>query len=78
MLAPNRQCSGLDNPFYTNEIESINRVLKRKVDCKASEWPALCVSAKELIEEHDHEIEKAIVGVGEYSTFKFQLVGGHQ
>ena len=69
MLAPIRQSSGLGNPpepFYTNEIESINRVLKRKVDCKASEWPAFCVSAKELIEEQEHEIEKAIIGVGEY------------
>lgn len=50
MLAPIRQAAGLGNPpepFYTNEIESINRVIKRKVDYKTSEWPGFCKMAKE-------------------------------
>ena len=31
-----------------------------------SEWPEFCKLAKELIEEQENEIEKAIIGVGEY------------
>ena len=40
MLSPIRQAAGLGNPpepFYTNEIESINRINKRKTGYKASE-----------------------------------------
>ena len=69
MLSPIRQAAGLGNPpepFYTNEIESINRVIKRKTGYKASEWPEFCKLAKELIDEQKNEIEKAVVGVGEY------------
>ena len=69
MLSPIRQAAGLGNPpepFYTNEIESINRVIKRKAGYKASEWPEFCKLAKELIDEQKNEIEKAVVGVGEY------------
>ena len=69
MLRSVRQASGLGNPphqFYTNDIESINRVIKCKTDYKTSEWPDFCRVAKELVDEQESEIEKAVIGVGEY------------
>ena len=69
MLRPLRKSAGLGSPpdpFYTNDVESANRIIKRKTDYKASEWPEFCKLAKELIEEQANEIEKAIIGVGEY------------
>ena len=52
--------------FYTNDIESINRVIKRKTDYKTSEWPEFCRLAKELVDDQESEIEKAVIGIGEY------------
>lgn len=69
MLKPVRQASGLGNPpepFYTNDVESINRVIKRKTDYRTSEWPDFCRLARELVDEQEGEIEKAVIGVGEY------------
>ena len=69
MMAPIRQTAGLGNPpepFYTNEIESINRVLKQKSGYKSSEWPVFCKLAKELVEDQKSELEKAVLSIGEY------------
>ena len=69
MLSPIQQAAGLGNPpepFYTNEIESINRIIRKKAGYEASEWLEFCKLAKELIDEQKNEIEKAVVGVGEY------------
>ena len=69
MLRSVRQSAGLGNPpdqFYTNDIESINRVIKRKTNYKTSEWPEFCRLAKELVDEQESEIEKAVLGIGEY------------
>ena len=70
MLKPVRQAAGLGNPpgpFYTNDIESINRVIKRKTDYRASEWPDFCRLARELVDEQECELEKAVIGIGEYT-----------
>ena len=70
MLKRIRQASGLGNPpepFYTNDVESINRVIKRKTNYKTSEWPDFCRLARELVDEQEGEIEKAVIGVGEYT-----------
>ena len=69
MLATVRESAGLGSPpepFYTNEIESINRVIKQKTSYKSSEWPEFCRLAKELVEDQQSEVEKAVIGVGEY------------
>ena len=69
MLAPVRQSAGLGNPpepFYTNTIESINRVIKQKTGYKTSEWPTFCKIAHELVNEQQDEVEKAVIGIGEY------------
>ena len=69
MLACVRESAGLGSPpepFYTNEIGSINRVIKQKIGYKSSEWPEFCRLAKELIEDQQSVLEKAVIGVGEY------------
>lgn len=69
MLKSIRRASGLGNPpdaFYTNDVESINRVIKRKTDYKTTEWPDFCKLARELLDEQEGEIEKAVLGIGEY------------
>ena len=30
------------------------------------EWPEFCRLAKELVEEQENEIEKAVIGIGDY------------
>ena len=62
MSRPLRESVGLGSPpdpFYTNDVESANRIIKRKTDYKASERPEFCKLAKELIEEQANEIEKS-------------------
>ena len=73
MMAPIRQMAGLGNPpepFYTIEIESINRVRKQKTGYKTSEWPVFCKLAKELVEDQQSELEKAVLSIGEYRFCK--------
>ena len=41
-------------------------MIKRKTDYKTTEWPNFCRLARELVDEQEGEIEKAIIGVGEY------------
>ena len=88
MLASVRESAGLGSPpepFYTNEIESIKRVIKQITGYKSSEWPEFCRLAKELIEDQQSEVEKAVIGVGECrlcEKFKhleiFNSVNDHQ
>ena len=54
MLASVRESAGLGNPpepFYTNEIESINRVIKQKTGYKSSEWPEFCRLADLVLQQ---------------------------
>ena len=69
MLRPVREKAGLGAPpiaFTTNASESINAMLKRKVDYKRNELPVFLEKVKELIHEQDEEIEKAVVSRGKY------------
>ena len=69
MLASVWESAGLGSPpepFYTNEIESINKVIKQKTGYKSSEWSEFCRLAKELVVDQQSEMEKAVIGVGEY------------
>ena len=69
MLRSVREASGLGSPpdaFYTNDVESANRIIKRKTNYKVCEWPEFCRLAKELVEEQENEIEKAVIGIGDY------------
>jgi hypothetical protein len=42
-------------------------VIKRKTDYKTTEWPDFCRLARELVDEQESEIEKAVISVGEYT-----------
>ena len=69
MLRPVREKAGLGRPpkaFTTNASESINAVLKRKVNYKRNESPVFLEKVKELIKEQDSEIEKAVINRGKY------------
>ena len=54
MLKPIRQAAGLGNPpeqFSTNASESVNAVLKAKVDYKRSELPSFIRKFEELVKD---------------------------
>ena len=69
MLKPIREECGLGcppEPFTTNTSESINAMLKRKLDYKQSELPAFIDKVKELVNEQQKELERAVIGRGKY------------
>ena len=53
-------------PYYTNDIESKNNILKQHLQHKASQLTEFVESMKALITEQHSEIEKAVAMYGEY------------
>ena len=53
-------------PYYTNEVESKNNVLKQQLKYKAAEMPTFVDNMKELLSEQNHEVERAAASTGEY------------
>lgn len=51
----------------TKMTGGIIKALKRKTDYKVTDWPNFFKLAKELVDEQEEEIEKAIIAAGEYS-----------
>ena len=80
MLKPKRILCGLGNPpdpFYTNDVESMNSVIKHQTQYKAQELPDFVKTIEHMIDNQKKEIEKAVVGIGEYqidSDYKHLLV----
>ncbi|XP_065891101.1 uncharacterized protein [Dysidea avara] len=69
MLSPVREDAGLGVPpsaFTTNVSESITAMLKRKVNYKKSELVAFIQHLKELIDEQQRELERAVIRRGKY------------
>lgn len=69
MLRRIRQECGLGNPpnpFTTNASESVNALLKHKVEYKQNEVPVFIDKVKELIEEQEREVEWAVINRGKY------------
>ena len=69
MLKPVRREAGLGNPpspFTTNASESMNAILKRKVDYKKNELHMFINHLKQLADEQENEIERAVIGRGKY------------
>ena len=69
MIRPLREQVGLGSPptpYYTNDIESKNNILKQHLQRKASQLPEFVESMKALITEQRSEIEKAVATYGEY------------
>ena len=53
-------------PYYTNEIESKNNILKQHVGRKAFQLPEFVEHMKELLHEQRKEVEQAVATSGEY------------
>lgn len=69
MLHPVREECGLGNPpeiFTTNPSESMNAILKCKVDFKKSELPVFVEKMKEVVVEQQKEVEHALIDRGKY------------
>ena len=63
-------------PFYTNDVESKNRVLKHQRNYRKQELPQFVEQMRELIMEQRSEVEKAVAGLGEYNlTSAYQNLG---
>ena len=60
-----REDVGLGCPlraFYTNANESANALLKECVAYEKQQWPVFNNKVKKAIDDHQHEIETAIIG----------------
>ena len=69
MLHCVREECGLGWPphiFTTNASENANAVLKRKVDYKRNELPVFIDKLKELVQEQQCEVERAVIGRNKY------------
>ena len=84
MLKSVRRKGGLGDPpvhFTTNASESINSVLKNKVDYKKSELPEFLDKLKSVIDEQERELERAIIDRGKYKLcekFKKMEISEHE
>ena len=70
MLKSVRKRCGLGSPpvaFTTNASESVNAMLKRKVDYRRNELPQFLHHLKALIDEQEQEIQKAVVDRAKYA-----------
>lgn len=69
MLKSVRREAGLRNPpspFTTNASESMNAILKRKVNYKKNELHVFMNHLKQLVDEQEKEIKRAVIGRGKY------------
>jgi len=69
MLKPVRREAELGNPplpFTTNASEFVNAMLKRKVDYKKNELHVFINHLKQVVDEQEKEIERAVIGQGKY------------
>lgn len=69
MIRSAREECGLGSPpeiFTTNPSESINALLKHKVNYKKSELPAFIDKVKELSKEQIKKVERAVINRGKY------------
>ena len=69
MLKSVRRNAGLGDPpalFTTNASESVNSLVKNRMDYKKHELPEFLDKLKSLIDDQEKEMEKAIIGRGKY------------
>ena len=69
MLKDLRTSAGLGSPpkiFTTNGCESLNAVIKRKVNYKATEWPDFNNQLKEIVEGQRDEAIRSLSGRGQF------------
>lgn len=74
-----REAAGLGSPpsvFTTNPSESVNAVIKKKVDYKQHQWPKFNEQLKQLVEGQRDEIIRSLSGRGQYrlsAEFRYLL-----
>ena len=64
-----REDIGLGSPpkvFYTNDSESVNAMLKECLGYKKHQWASFNSKIKEMVKQQQQEVEKAIIGYGQY------------
>ena len=69
MLKSTRCKAGLGDPpasFTTNASESINSVLKHKMDYQKKELPEFLDKLKSVVDDQECEMERSIIGGGKY------------
>lgn len=73
MLRSVREEAGLGclpSSFTTNASESLNAMLKRKVNHKKNDLPEFIDQLKQLVDEQDRELERAVIGRGKFQFRK--------
>ena len=73
MLKDIRITAGLGYPpskFTTNASESLNAVMKRKVDYKETQWPLFNDNMKQLVLEQRDDVVRCLSGRGQYRLMK--------
>lgn len=53
-------------PHYTNDVESLNKVVKQQVKYKAEELPRFAMLMKQMVVSQKKEIQKAVINMGKY------------
>ena len=71
VLPPVREKAGyvsgkIGEKFTTNVSESLNHVIKQEVEWKESKLPILVEHLKAITNQHEAEMEKAVIGRGEW------------
>ena len=64
-----REDIGLGSPpkvFFTNDSESVNAMLKECLGYKKHQWATFNSKIKEMVKQQQMEVEKAIIGYGQY------------
>ena len=85
MLKPVREEAGLGSPpepFTTNASEAVNSIIKSHVSYRKSQLMELTEKLKEVIDEQEKEVERAVIGRGNIvskrntNPFKLQRTNG--
>lgn len=69
MLKSVKVAAGLGNPpqpFYTNDVESHNNIIKQHFKYAAQELPQFVEKMKKLFITQKEEVERVVIGMGEY------------
>ena len=69
MIRDVRESAGLGSPpepYYTNEVESMNKLLKEEVNYKSSQLPDFVEKMKVMLYQQRQEIECALIDSGQY------------
>ena len=61
-----RKRARITRQYTTNNSESINHVLKQEVEWKENKLPTLIQCIKNIVDRHVGEIEKAVIGRGQW------------